>query len=76
MYPVMNSASKVNGILFCLVLAGMFVYSLPPVFSFAKNQGDAWTLFPTPGEFPYEGIDPVWGAYVRIALPGSASPVA
>ncbi|NER59333.1 hypothetical protein G3435_03785 [Pseudomonas sp. MAFF212428] len=45
MYPVMSSASKVNGILFCLVLAGMFVYSLPPVFSFAKNQGDAWTLF-------------------------------
>lgn len=45
MYPVMNSASKVNGILFCLVLAGMFVYSLPPVFSFAKNQSDAWNLF-------------------------------
>ena len=36
--------------------------------------GDAWTLFPTPGEFPYEGIDPVWGAYFRIALPGSESP--
>ena len=45
MYPVFNSASKVNGILFCLVLAGMFIYSLPPVFSFAKNQSDAWTLF-------------------------------
>ncbi|MBH3428090.1 alginate O-acetyltransferase [Pseudomonas alkylphenolica] len=45
MYPVMNSASKVNGILFAVVLAGMFVYSLPPVFSFAKNQSDAWNLF-------------------------------
>ncbi|MCO7514945.1 alginate O-acetyltransferase [Pseudomonas guariconensis] len=45
MYPVMNSASKANGILFALVLAAMFVYSLPPVFSFARTQGDAWNLF-------------------------------
>ena len=37
-------------------------------------QGDPWTLFPTPGEFPFEGIDPQWGAYFRIALPGSESP--
>ncbi|ROL72798.1 alginate O-acetyltransferase [Pseudomonas vranovensis] len=45
MYPVMNSASKVNGIAFGVLLAGMFVYSLPPVFSFARNQTDAWNLF-------------------------------
>ena len=31
-------------------------------------------MFPTPGEFPFEGIDPQWGAYFRIALPGSESP--
>lgn len=45
MYPVMNSANKANGIIFLLVLAGMFVYSLPPVFSFARTQTDAWNLF-------------------------------
>ncbi|QVM89628.1 alginate O-acetyltransferase [Pseudomonas entomophila] len=45
MYPVMKSASKANGVLFALVLAAMFVYSLPPVVSFARNQTDAWNLF-------------------------------
>ncbi|AVD82601.1 hypothetical protein C4Q28_10760 [Pseudomonas sp. SWI6] len=45
MYPVMNSASKANGILFALALGAMFVYSLPPVFSFARTQSDAWNLF-------------------------------
>lgn len=28
MYPVMNSASKVNGILFAVALAGMFISTL------------------------------------------------
>ena len=36
--------------------------------------GDAWTKFPTPGEFPFEGIDPQYGAYYRIALPGKETP--
>lgn len=45
MYPVMNSASKLNGLLFCVLLLGMFVYSLPVVFSFAKSQTDAYSLF-------------------------------
>lgn len=45
MYPVMNSASKANGIVFVLALAAMFIYSLPPVFSFARTQSDAWHLF-------------------------------
>lgn len=45
MYPVMNSASKLNGLLFCALLVGMFIYSLPVVFSFAKNQNDAYSLF-------------------------------
>ncbi|MDH3646099.1 MAG: pullulanase-type alpha-1,6-glucosidase, partial [Gammaproteobacteria bacterium] len=30
-----------------------------------------WTEFPTPGEYTYEGIDPVLGAYFIIGLPGS-----
>jgi pullulanase len=34
----------------------------------------AWTQFPTPGEFPFEGIDPEFGAYFRITLPQFASP--
>ncbi|WP_460415898.1 alginate O-acetyltransferase [Pseudomonas sp. microsymbiont 2] len=45
MYPVMNSASKANGVIFALVLAAMFVYSLPPVLSFARTQTDSWNLF-------------------------------
>ncbi|MDE1164757.1 MAG: alginate O-acetyltransferase [Pseudomonas sp.] len=45
MYPVMNSASKLNGLLFCALLLGMFVYSLPVVFSFGKSQTDAYSLF-------------------------------
>ena len=46
---------------------GLHLFPLDP-------PGDAWTVFPTPGEFPFEGIDPQWGAYFRIALPGSESP--
>ncbi len=33
---------------------------------------EAWTTWPSP--HPFEGIDPVWGAYFRVALPGSESP--
>ncbi len=46
---------------------GLHLFPLDP-------PGDAWTLFPTPGEFPFEGIDPQWGAYFRIALPGKENP--
>jgi pullulanase len=46
---------------------GLHLFPLEP-------SGDSWTLFPTPGEFPYEGIDPQYGAYFRIALPGQESP--
>ena len=46
---------------------GLHLFPLDP-------PGDPWTLFPTPGEFPFEGIDPQWGAYFRIALPGSETP--
>jgi len=46
---------------------GLHLFPLDP-------PGDAWTKFATPGEFPFEGIDPQWGAYFRIALPGSESP--
>ncbi|MGB5103934.1 MAG: pullulanase-type alpha-1,6-glucosidase [Steroidobacteraceae bacterium] len=34
--------------------------------------GDAWTTWEAP--FPYEGVDPQYGAYFRIALPGEESP--
>jgi pullulanase len=46
---------------------GLHLFPLDP-------PGDAWTKFPTPGEFPFEGIDPQWGAYFRIALPGKETP--
>jgi len=46
---------------------GLHLFPLDP-------PGDAWTKFPTPGEFPFEGIDPQWGAYYRIALPGQENP--
>ncbi|WP_434729292.1 alginate O-acetyltransferase [Pseudomonas soli] len=45
MYPVMKTASKANGVIFALTLAAMFVYSLPPVLSFARAQTDSWNLF-------------------------------
>lgn len=45
MFPVMNSASKINGILFCVMLCAMFLYSLPAVFAFAGTQTQALSLF-------------------------------
>ncbi|PYB81404.1 hypothetical protein DMX07_13900 [Pseudomonas soli] len=41
----MKTASKANGVIFALTLAAMFVYSLPPVLSFARAQTDSWNLF-------------------------------
>jgi len=41
MFPVMNSASKLNGIAFCAMLALMFLYSLPAVYDFTKSQTQA-----------------------------------
>ena len=45
MLPVMRSASKVNGIVFIAMLAGMFIYSLPAVFNFARTQPHGVGLF-------------------------------
>jgi len=45
MLPVMLSASKVNGVVFILMLAGMFLYSLPAAFSFARNQAQGVEMF-------------------------------
>lgn len=45
MFPVMKSASKINGIAFCCLLAVMLVYSTPKVVNFAKAQTDALALF-------------------------------
>lgn len=44
MFPVMNSASKINGIAFCVMLALMFLYSLPAVYNFSKSQTQAQSL--------------------------------
>ena len=38
------------------------------------RRATSWTVFPTPGEYDYEGIDPVYGAYFRIVLPGKELP--
>jgi len=38
MFPTMKSAHKANGILFCLMLAAMLLYSLPRVVEFAGEQ--------------------------------------
>ncbi|EZH80693.1 hypothetical protein AU05_12450 [Ectopseudomonas composti] len=45
MFPVMSSASKINGILFCVLLCGMFLYSLPAVLAFSSTQTQAMSLF-------------------------------
>lgn len=47
MFPVMSSASKINGILFIVLLCGMFLYSLPLVFGFAggQNPSQAMAMF-------------------------------
>lgn len=44
-FPVIASASQLNGVLFIVLLGGMFLYSLPAVFSFGKTQSDTWSLF-------------------------------
>nr|WP_298145994.1 alginate O-acetyltransferase [uncultured Pseudomonas sp.] len=45
MFPVMNSASRINGILFILLLAAMLAYSIPKVADFARTQEQAVALF-------------------------------
>ncbi len=45
MFPVMSSASRINGILFLLMLAAMLVYSVPKVAGFVRTQEQALTLF-------------------------------
>jgi alginate O-acetyltransferase complex protein AlgJ len=47
MFPVMNSAHKLNGIAFILMLGVMLIYSLPTVVTFGKTQSwaDASDLF-------------------------------
>lgn len=44
MFPVMSSASKINGIAFCALLLVMFIYSLPAVYDFSKSQTQAQSL--------------------------------
>ncbi len=45
MFPVMSSASRINGILFLIMLAAMLVYSVPKVAGFVRTQEQALTLF-------------------------------
>jgi len=45
MFPTMKSAHKANGILFCLMLAAMLIYSIPKVVQFAGEQPNAAELF-------------------------------
>lgn len=45
MFPTMKSASRVNGYLFCVLLVGMLIYSIPAVTRFAGQQTEAAALF-------------------------------
>ncbi len=45
MHPVMTSASKLNGILFAVLLGAMLVYSLPAAWRFAADQSGHLALF-------------------------------
>lgn len=45
MYPVMKSASRWNGYIFCAVLVVMMIYSLPKLFDFSRHQTKAVSLF-------------------------------
>lgn len=45
MFPVMKSAHRINGILFCLMIGAMLIYSLPSVQQFARSQTNALELF-------------------------------
>jgi alginate O-acetyltransferase complex protein AlgJ len=45
MFPVMQSASRLNGILFCVLLASLFLYTLPGTLRFAQQQDGALALF-------------------------------
>lgn len=45
MFPVMKSAHRLNGILFCVLIGAMLIYSLPVVQQFARSQTNALELF-------------------------------
>ncbi|GAA3967653.1 alginate O-acetyltransferase AlgX-related protein [Allohahella marinimesophila] len=45
MFPVMQSASRINGVLFLIMMTGMVVYSLPQLWRFATTEKDAASLF-------------------------------
>ncbi len=46
---------------------GLHLFPLQPA-------SEPWTLFPTPGEYLPQGIDPEYGAYFRIGLPQNVNP--
>lgn len=45
MFPVMQSASRLNGALFCVLLAAVCLYSLPSVVRFVQQQDEVLPLF-------------------------------
>lgn len=45
MFPTTQSSSKLNGILFILLIGGMFIYSAPTIFRFHDTQTNHWSLF-------------------------------
>jgi alginate O-acetyltransferase complex protein AlgJ len=45
MFPVMKKASRWNGYIFCLLLGGMFLFSLPQLYTFAHQEEDAVGLY-------------------------------
>jgi hypothetical protein len=44
-FPIMHSAGKLNGILFCIMIFGMFLYSLPLTYTFFTKHEDTYSLF-------------------------------
>lgn len=45
MFPVMQSAHRLNGALFILMISAMLIYSLPAVYQFSRSQTNATELF-------------------------------
>lgn len=45
MFPTTQSSSKLNGILFIVLIGGMFIYSIPSIFKFSETETDNWSLF-------------------------------
>jgi len=45
MFPVMSSAHRINGFLFCILIMAMLVYSAPKILAFSESNPGALDLF-------------------------------